>query len=81
MGVALLPERLLRREELPEAHTDEHGRTRTNTDNGKAMLKYFVPFKSFFGGWLVYELAGKLWRQYAVPAEMRKAGVGFTRPI
>jgi len=48
---------------------------------GKAVLKYFVPFKDFFGGWLVYELGGRLWRQYATPAEMRAAGVGFTEAI
>jgi len=67
---------------LPERAMMRHERPGTGDGRpGEASLKYFVPFKDFYGGWLVYELAGRRWRQYATPAEMRAAGVGFTSPI
>lgn len=77
--VLALPERVMRREEMPGLGHDP----KSSADSGmpRATLKCFVPFKSFFGGWLVYELVGRLWRQYATPKEMRAAGVGSTRAI
>lgn len=77
-----LPERVMRAEELGK-RGQSLGATEGPVEGQSpfAVLKYFVPFKDFFGGWLVYEKGGKLWRQYATPAEMRKLDVGFTEGI
>ena len=81
-GAGALPERLMMRAEKPEGKVEVEVKVEGGAEEGKkAVLKYYVPFKGFFGGWLVYELGGKLWRQYATPSEMRAAGVGFTEPI
>jgi hypothetical protein len=74
-----LQERVMRAEEKP--HTDEHGQeTRTDTDR-PAEYRYYVPFRGFYGGWLVYALGGKLFRQYLAGNIARTLGVARTEAI
>ncbi|MCX7731597.1 MAG: hypothetical protein N2248_00305 [candidate division WOR-3 bacterium] len=44
---------------------------RDDIKNG-AKLLYFVPFRDFYGGWLIYELNGIKYRQWAGNATIRR---------